>query len=56
MRGLFFANQAELTPCELCEEWVPVKLRAPYTTFTKIITSANNTSDSIKARPRISAT
>ncbi len=26
-----------------------------YATFTKIITSVNNTSDSMKARPRISA-
>jgi hypothetical protein len=56
MQGLFRESSGCLTHRALCDEWVPVNSRAYYATFTKIMTSVNNTSDSMKAKPRISAT
>jgi len=52
----FLESSGYPTHRAFCDEWVPVNFRASYATFTKIITSVNNTSDSMKAKPRISAT
>ncbi len=56
MQGLFLESSGCTAHRTLCDERVPANLRAFYATFTKIITSVNNTSDSMKAKPRIRAT
>jgi len=56
MQRLFLGSSGCPAHRAFCDERVPANFRASYATFTKIITSVNNTSDSMKAKPRISAT